>query len=333
MHVSLEAKLKAYRRAQRRGAEYVLAHVNSDGSIGTVDRAFSYYRVPWALASAGKRAAAVRLCQWIRQYQFGPNGDFVGVSPRPLVDHYLYANALLVIGAHTLQQFDLSFRGIRFISEFRDPRSGGFYNHGGPDGGHSDKEDIPFNCGVGLACLMTGDVAAAEGVAAWLQRVWSLQPELPKRLYFIYSAKSQSLVTDFAADEAKLYLLEAQQPRQRFTVGGIGAAFLARLHMARPQAAYLSLARQYQAFAQNQTERQFEVAQVCKVGWGAALLYQITNEDVYREWAIKVGDYFLETQLPDGRWINNEPLLDQPEIEIVSEFLVYLDAIISCLQT
>ena len=31
----------------------------------------------------------------------------------------------------------------------------------------------------------------------------------------------------------------------------------------------------------------------------------------------------METQFPEGYWINNEPLTDRPEIEIVSEFLVY----------
>lgn len=150
---------------------------------------------------------------------------------------------------------------------------------------------------------------------------------------FVYSAAHQALVTDFPAAEAKVHVLEAQQPRQRFTVGGIGAAFLARLYQARPRPQYLALAREYQAFAHKQTAQQFDVAQVCKVGWGAALLYQITGETVYKEWAIKVADYFVETQFADGHWINNEPLPDgQPEIEIGSEFLVYLDVIIASLQ-
>lgn len=327
----LEQKLEQYREAQRKGVEYILKYANPDGSIGPAKKAFLYYRTPWALASAGEIEAATKLCNWIREHQFGENGDFVGVTPRPFVDHYLYMNALLVIGAHMLQQFDLSRKGIQYILSWPDPLSGGFYNFGTPSG-HSDKEDIPFNCGVGLACLMTGEIEAAERVAIWLQRMWSLQPELPDKLYFVFSAENQDLVTSFPLDEAKSYVLESQKPRQRFTVGGIGAAFLARLYMARPRPEYLRLAQAYQAFAINQTEQQFEVAQVCKVGWGAALLYQITKEEIYREWAIKVGDYFVRTQFSDGHWINNEPLTDLPEIEIGSEFLVYLDVIISSLQ-
>ena len=332
MDTGLETKLRDYRLAQRKGAEYLLRHVNFDGSIGHPDKGFSYYRTPWALASAGERESALRLCEWIRQHQFGDSGDFVGISPRPLVDHYLYANAMLVIGAHALQQFDLSYQGMEYIREFVDPASGAFVNHTDSSGEHADQEDIPFNCGIGLACLITGDIDAAEQVAMWLQQMWSLQPDLPNRLYFVYSAQNQRLVTNFPTKDAQLYVVEAQQPRQRFTVGGIAAAFLARLYLARPRAAYLGLAREYQAFSQQQTDRQFEVAQVCKTGWGAALLYQITKQDVYREWALRVGDYFVESQFPDGHWINNEPLVDQPEIEIVSEFLVYLDVIISGLQ-
>jgi hypothetical protein len=332
MDSNLTSKLSQYRQIQRKGVDYILQHLNADGSVGPVEKSFSYYRTPWALASAGEMEAAVRLCEWIRQNQLGENGDFVGVTPRPLLDHYLYTNALLVVGAQMLQQLDLSHQGIQYILSLEDPLSGGFYNYA--DGAsHSDKEDIPFTCGVGLACLMTGEIAAAERVAKWLQQMWSLQPELPERLYFIYSAEKQALVTDFPAEEAKVHVLEAQNPEQRFTVGGIGAAFLARLYMARPRPEYLALAREYQAFAHQQTEQQFEVAQVCKVGWGAALLYQITKEPIYKEWAIKVADYFVETQFPDGHWINNNPLPDgQPEIEIGSEFLVYLDVIISSLQ-
>ncbi len=325
-------KLEQYRQAQRKGVDYLLKHVNPDGSIGPAEKAFFYYRTPWALAAAGEIEAAAGLCEWIRRNQFGKHGDFVGVSPRPLVDHYLYANALLIIGSHTLQQFDLSLQGIRYILSLADPLSGGFYNYGGPSG-HSDKEDIPFNCGVGLACLMTGEVEAAERVAIWLQRMWSLQPALPGRLYFIYSAAKQDLVTAFPADQAKEHVVEAQCPQQRFTVGGIAAAFLARLYMARPRPEYLSLARAYQTFAINQTDRQFEVAQVCKVGWGAALLHRITGEEIYRDWAMRVGDYFVRTQFPDGHWINNKPLPDLPEVEITSEFLVYLNVIISSLKT
>jgi hypothetical protein len=113
--MNLETKLKEYRRARRKGVDYILQHVNSDGSIGPTDKVFSYYRTPWALASTGEREASLRICEWIRQHQFGANGDFVGVSPRSLVDHYLYANAILIIGAHTLQQFDLSFRGMQYM--------------------------------------------------------------------------------------------------------------------------------------------------------------------------------------------------------------------------
>ena len=323
-------RLAQYRQALRKGTTYLLEHINADGSIGPVEREFFYYRAPSALAAGGENQAALRLCDWIRRHQFGEDGDFTGVTPRPWIDHYLYANALLVVGAHGLQQFDLSLQGMRYILSFADPISAGFYNYGDSTG-HSDKEDIPFNCGVGLACLMTGEIEAAERVAMWLGRIWSLQPELPDRLYFIYSAARQALVTDFPEEAAANYVLEAQQPRQRFTVGGIAATFLARLHMARPRPEYLALARAYQDFAQNQTERQFEVAQVCKVGWGAALLYQITEEEVYRDWALRVGDYFVQTQFPDGSWINNEPSPNLPEIEITSEFLVYLDVIISVL--
>ena len=41
----------------------------------------------------------------------------------------------------------------------------------------------------------------------------------------------------------------------------------------------------------------------------------------------------MRTQFDDGSWVNNEPFRDLPEVEIVSEFLVYLDVIIGALRT
>jgi len=330
VEAALTNRLERYRRARKRATAYLLDHLNADGSIGPVEHSFYYYRLPWALAAAGEISAGERLCAWIRSHQFAADGDFVGLTPRPETEYHLYANALLVVGAQMLQQFDLAQGGIDYILRHADPLSGGFYNFG-DEAGHSDKEDIPFTCGVGLACLMTGRLDEAEGIAAWLHHMWALQPDLPDRLYFIYSASRQALVTEFPAQEAWDHVLEAQAPCQRFTVGGIAAAFLARLYLARPRPTYLALARNYQMFAHNQTERQFEVAQVCKVGWGAALLYGITGEEILREWAIRVGDYFIETQRDDGSWINNTPAPDLPEIEITSEFAVYLDAIMAVL--
>lgn len=326
----MQERLNAYLEARRRGTDWLLNQLNDDGSIGPVEKGFTYYRLPWAFTVAGETRHAVRLCDWVRQHQFSPEGDFVGVSPR-VVESYAYDSATFIFGAQMARQFDLAYRGYARLLKHVDHHSGGFRHQIDGTGIPAD-ENIPTVAQAGKTALMMGDLATAERVGEWFQRLWDAQPELPHRLYYVFSADTQSLVTDFPAERKTQYVVEAQEPRQRFTCGGIAAAFLCRLFMASPKPEYLQLARDYQAFAMNSTERQFEVPQVCKTGWGSALLYQLTREDRYREWTIRVGDYYLATQHPDGHWENREPYNTAAyNITTTAEFVVHLDTLISTL--
>jgi hypothetical protein len=323
-------KLTAYLDARRRGTDWLLSQLNDDGSIGPVDQGFNYYRLPWTFTVGGATLHAVRLCDWVRKEQFSPDGDFVGASPRG-VEAYAYENATFIFGAQMARQFDLSFRGYARLMKHFDRQSGGF-RHLIEGTGIPADENIPTVAQAGKTALIMGDLVTADRVGEWFQRLWDAQPDLPNRLYYVFSADTQSLVTDFPEERKTQYVVEAQEPRQRFTCGGIAAAFLCRLYQASPKPEYLHLARDYQAFAMNSTERQFEVPQVCKTGWGSALLYQLTRENQYRDWTIRVGDYYLASQHPDGHWQNRAPY-DTPAYNITTtaEFVVHLDTLIGAL--
>ena len=291
----LRTRLDHYAAAKRRGVDWLLGQTHPDGSIGDPAHGFRFYRVPWTFTVAGETAAAAALCGWIRRHMFTPDGDF-NRGHRVLTDAYAYRNATLVYGAHMARQFDLSSRGLDFVLTMQDPQSGGFTNDLHADGTPGDVMDIPYACGCGLACIALGRLDAAQAVHAFLERIWRAQRELPDRLHYAWSRERQALVIDTPGEEA-WFTVEAQAARkQRWTVGGIAAAFLCRLHMVDPQPDYVALARDYMAFSMQCTPRQFDYAQVCKSGWGAALLYQLTGEAAYGDWAARVGDWFVDTQ-------------------------------------
>src|SRR4029077_2457298 len=89
---------------------------------------------------------------------------------------------------------------------------------------------------------------------------------------------------------------------QRWTIGGISAGFLCRLYLADPRPQYLELARRYQAFSMAATDAQFNYPAVCKSSWGSSLLYEVTGEAVYRDWTLRMGDWYVATQTPEGYW-------------------------------
>ena len=66
-----------------------------------------------------------------------------------------------------------------------------------------------------------------------------------------------------------------------------------------------------------------------KVGWGAALVYQVTGEDRYRDLALRVADALLAQQNPDGSWHNTGGFTHQSETnEVTAEFVVLLDEMV-----
>ena len=125
-------------------------------------------------------------------------------------------------------------------------------------------------------------------------------------------AGSAGLIQDVPADQEVLYITRKDQPWQHHFNGGISAAFLAKLYMATGEAVWLDLARQYQDFSMTTDACQFESMQTCKSGWGAGLLYYITREERYRDWTVRMGDWFQGLQCDDGHWDNTKHWTPNP---------------------
>ena len=127
-------------------------------------------------------------------------------------------------------------------------------------------------------------------------------------------------------------MVDATGRRQAYYAPGIAAAFLARLHMATGQPAYLELAESYIQFAMRCSGDQFMRPQVGKVGWGASLLYQITKKYEYRDLAFRVGDYLLDNQFEEGYWLNTHPAVAYHNVlEVTAEFVVHMETISTAL--
>ena len=302
----VRANIAKYESVKRRAVDYILEHANPDGSYGPVEDGFYFYRLPWTFLVAGETRAALGICGWVRENMLTDEGDF-DRGLRKLTDAYAYRNATFIYGAHMARQYDLSVGCMPFLLSLQDPSSGGFANDLTEDG-PSDTMDVPYTVGSGLACIATGNMDAALEVYGYLVSLWQQQDELPDRLYYNMSRSTQKVVREFPPEERRWHVVVAQDPvPQRWTVGGIASAFLSRLYMSDPNPDYISLARQYMKFSMESTEGQFEFAPVCKSGWGSSLLYQVTGDPQYRDWTVRMGDWFADTQSADGSWSGSFP--------------------------
>jgi hypothetical protein len=296
------AHLDAFKATRRRATDWILAQQNRDGSLGDPREGYLFYRAPWTLALVGETEAANAVCGWFRRNMLTSDGRIDGPY-RVVRDAWAYRDSALIVGAQALGQYDLSHGLMSELRRWQDPKSGGFANDQMPDGTMGDDQSIPYAAGPGFAALATGDFETARKVAGFLDRLYDAQPDLPNRFYYDWSRSRQAPTTVYDENDRFWYVVENQADlNQRWTIGGIAAGFLCRLYLADPKPEYLDLARRYQAFSMAATPNQFKYGPVCKSGWGASLLYEITGEPEYEAWTYRMGDWFVANQAPEGYW-------------------------------
>ena len=324
----IESKLAEYQRAYRKGTDWLLRQANPDGSIGPVAERLYYYRVPWALALVGEIAAANRKLDWIKNNMFTAEGAFEGTTPRAAFD-FLYGSypiACLLVGASMLQRLDIVYPGARRLLSWQDPVSGGFFNNRADMTATGEQVLFPA-CQAGMTALLLGRLEVARKAGTWVERLWQHQPDTATKLHHVYTPAT-GVVTDFTAEDAALYVTRKDHPWQYHYNGGIAAAFLTHLYLATGEASWLESARRYQDFSMTTDECQFQSMQTCKSGWGAGLLYVATREEAYRDWTVRMGDWFLEHQAEDGHWENTKFWTPNPtlgdNIELTTEFVMHV---------
>lgn len=331
----IERKLATYRQACRKGTDWLLNFMNQDGSIGPVQDGLYYYRVPWTFVLMGEIAAASQVLNWVYRHMLSPEGAFEGISPRGGFEsrYGSYPLACLIVGATLLQRFDIVYQCSKHLLTWQDFESGGVYNNRQDMTATGEQELFP-TCQGGMTFLLTGQIGAARKAGEWVKQLWELQPDIESKLYSVY-CPARGLVTDYAIDQEALYVTKKGEPWQHHFNGGIAAAFLTQLYMATREREWLILAQEYQEFSMTTDECQFQSMQTCKSGWGSGLLYVATHQKRYRDWTVRLGDWFADHQLEDGHWENTKYWTPNPtpadNIGITAEFVMHIANIIAYL--
>jgi hypothetical protein len=337
-HGSDADRIASFMAARRRGTDWLLALQNPDGSLGNPAEGYKYYRALWTFAATGEVQAGHAIAGWIRANLLQPADATTGRPARidgPLriwKDGWGYRDSALIIGAQMLHQYDLGIGLLPGLVADLDPISGSVANDHLDDGSLSDDGDIPYTCGVGFAALACGDIATARRVAGFLRRIYDAQTDLPDSFFCFWSRSRQAPIRRDDPDfQLRMVVDNAVDRPQRWTIGGISAGFLCRLFLADPRPEYVALARRYMAFSMAATDAQFKYPAVCKSSWGSSLLYQVTGEQQHRDWTMRLGDWYVDTQEAEGYW---HPLHEETQadvIEVTLEFVMHLDTLIGAL--
>ena len=329
-------------RAQRRaraardaGIAWILERIRPDGEPPGAHDRNAYYRVPWALAVSGEREVAAAVLSWIERNALTPEGDLLPGAPQGVfTDRWSsYPLALIATGAWHLERYDTALAIMRVLRAYQDPDTGGAYAER-PELRRSLRQDLFPTAQLGMTALTTGRRDVAERCFDWIARLYEAQPELPRRLF---SAWDQAgLMTDIDPSLEFEVVTDFGRPRQAFYNPGIAAAFLVRYYMQTGENRAPELARNYLALSAAGTEEQFDYTQsrqICKFGWGSALMLEIDPEHDHLRHALRMTDWFVESQIEDGRWQNSPFLAPEPteadDLEATVEFVLHLTTMIT----
>lgn len=242
-----------------------------------------------------------------------------------------YALAIIAEAAWKLERFDTAARIVRTLRSFQDQDAGGAFAQR-PELRNSLRQDLFPTAQLGITGIVTGATDLADGAYRWLTGLWTAQPDLPDVLY---TAKAgPELITDAGEDPLERFglITDLRARRQAFYNPGIAAAFLARYAAARQDPAAAELAAGYLSLPLGGAPVQFdhrESVQICKFGWGAAALLDLTGDEKYAALVRDMIDWFCAAQQDDGHWDNSPFLLpDGPTetsaAEVTAEFVQHL---------
>lgn len=326
-------KMKETMTSVERGTQWLLSHLQRDGSIKGADNLSYYYKPPFALILAGHNEEAERMLNYIAKTFVKSGGELDGTGVSWWDIYGLYPYGWLAIASLVRGRFELAYSLVKTILSHHDEESGGFFTTADAQRERAGEQGLMSNSIAALACLWAGRLDIARKAGNWMQNLYDAQPDLSKGFYPNWNTRT-GLITSFEEDQAKEYLVDCSQTLQYYFNYGIAAAFLSSLAAATGEQRWLKLAQSFLRASQHCSEDVYEIPQSGKIGWGAAWTYRLSGDPADLKLAETIASYLRKTQFPEGNWVNpaaydpKAPPTPAQHVDITGEFV----ALLSCME-
>lgn len=300
------------------------------------------YRLPYALARAGRLDSAQKAFEALDACVLDPAGD---LAPGSMRDRFTsrwasYPLTILASGAHAVGHegraqtiFDAVARNLVAAD------SGGLYGERA-ECRRSSRQDLFPTAQYGLTAIELGRREAAHTAGRWITQWWRIQPDLASAIYL--STDGNRLIVKDAPDrqgEAGS-VLDFGTPGQPLASLGIAAAFMAQLGSedSSALAVAMEIQSQYDRTPAWAWDPQISV-QLCKRAWGASQLLIATGDERYRQQLEEMLSWFESGVSEEGFWRAPSHLSssrsriesDAVNAEITLEFIQHLTTIVHAL--
>ena len=295
--MKLQERINRYLEAADKAVEFTIKFQLPDGGYiweGYVKNAYHKQALSWQLA--GRFDEAHRLLDWAKRNTLQANGelkDYLGD---------VYKQTWFFIGAHRLGRFDLSYPVMSFLLSTEAP-CGGF-----PRFAEDNLVRAVSTSHIGIAALNFGNLDLAKKTAQCCISMLDQQPEEDK-LYFVMTGDGK-LVTE--KDDPNALFIDITKPKQKYYEADIPMLLLCNLHQITGESSYLEYAKRFFEFKLRCYADGFATVLSPKGALAAAIYYLITDDERARDAAYRFCDFALETQLPDGSWV--DPVTEPDEL-------------------
>ena len=335
--VDLAAVAARVRASRDRGVAWLLNHMASSGEPDGARERNGWARVPWALALGGESAAGAAMLAWVERGQIAADGLFTEGPALGAGRFPAYPMGHLAIGAWLLERGDIALRIMGALRRMQDAHGGLPIALPGMPG--ADTADLLSTGQVGQAAVVTGQDDIAERVFDWVARLLELQPADAGSRFFSFRRDGALLVEPETA-LAWPAITDFSKPRQTYYTMGMAAVFLTAFGARAGRAELFAKARALLQRNIDGCAEQFddpESVQICKFGWGAAMLYaHDPASDLLAEVA-RMGDWFIAHQAEDGSWSPSTFFVPEPGVVDkmlkTAEHVMEVNAILSALGT
>lgn len=321
-------QLERYTATVRRAVQW--AYANQERILAETDIQ-ACYKAPYFWASVGDMHMAGLYRKRLKGAFLRSDGDFRSredakgffVFPCTVHNQYIYPNGWLVSGMQRLGAYELSQKGLAFILQFQDPAHGGFYYAYDPAAKAIDRRlmDSSSTSSAGMACLMCGRMAEARRAGDFILTLLERQPQ-PGQYFFSCMRPDGTLHTDVFGNEdardpnsrkQKCLSTEADGHHELTWLIGKPTKFLTRLYAATDERKYLEGARQTFDFFHRLHPNAWTNYASCKTMWAGAELYRLTGEKVFADTAVRILDFYCQTQTATGSWVHTLWYKDERE--------------------
>jgi len=295
-------KLKRYRDAASKAVDYTAGFLQPDGGYiwdGYVDDAYHKQAYSWMLA--GRIHEGHRLMDWAGRDRLESDGrlkDYKGD---------IYKQTWFALSAQRLGRFELSYPVMSYLLSCQ-ASCGGF-----PRFDQDDLVRAVSTAWMGVAALSFGNLEVAKQAAKCCVDLFDQQPVEDK--FYCHMTRDGKVVTE--KDHPKALFIDTTRPKQIYYEAGIPMLLLCKLHRITGDASCLDNARRFFEFQLRCHRDSFAYVGSGKSALAAAIYYRITNDARALDAARRFCDFLVETQLPDGSWID--------QVKDPDELLYYVD--------